>query len=60
MTSQVMDSAFCPCQSLWMNNLPFPRINTPTTAGPQLRLLRRQAGMSQLELALITVFPNAI
>lgn len=49
-----MDPAVYPCQSLWMNNPTFPRINAPTTAGPQLRLLRRQARMSQLELALVT------
>ena len=37
-----------------MNSQSFPRTTAPTTAGPQLRLLRRQARLSQLELALIT------
>ena len=35
-------------------NHSFPRTTTPTTAGEQLRVLRRQAKLSQLELALIT------
>lgn len=37
-----------------MNSQTFPRTTAPTSAGPQLRLLRRQARMSQLELALVT------
>lgn len=37
-----------------MSSPPFPRSHTETTAGAQLRLLRRQANLSQLELALIT------
>ena len=37
-----------------MNSQSFPRTTAPTTAGPQLRLLRRQARLSQLDLALIT------
>ena len=36
-----------------MNSQPFPRTTAPTTAGPQLRLLRRQARLSQLDLAMI-------
>lgn len=37
-----------------MNSQTFPRSTAPTSAGPQLRLLRRQARLSQLQLALIT------
>ena len=37
-----------------MSIQPFPRTTPPITAGPQLRLLRRQARLSQLDLALIT------
>ncbi|MGC6370089.1 helix-turn-helix domain-containing protein [Pseudomonas sp. K2I15] len=36
-----------------MSSHPFPRANPDTTAGAQLRVLRRQAQLSQLELALI-------
>lgn len=43
-----------------MNSQSFPRTTAPTTAGPQLRLLRRQARLSQLELALITGISSAI
>ncbi len=37
-----------------MNSRPFPHTTPPTTGGTQLRLLRRQARLSQLDLALIT------
>lgn len=37
-----------------MSTRPFPRTTPPTTAGAQLRQLRRQARLSQLDLALIT------
>lgn len=37
-----------------MNRPPFPRANPETDAGTQLRLLRRQAKLSQLQLALIS------
>ena len=36
-----------------MSIQPFPRTTAPASAGPQLRLLRRQAGLSQLDLALV-------
>lgn len=37
-----------------MSTRPFPLVTTPTNAGPLLRQLRRQARLSQLDLALIT------
>ncbi|MFO2464416.1 helix-turn-helix transcriptional regulator [Pseudomonas sp. 15FMM2] len=37
-----------------MSSQPFPRAHPDASAGAQLRLLRRQAKLSQLELALIT------
>ena len=37
-----------------MNSRPFPHTTPPSTGGSQLRLLRRQARLSQLDLALIT------
>lgn len=37
-----------------MSSHPFPRVMPTATAGAQLRQLRRQAGLSQLDLALIS------
>ncbi|WP_426248024.1 helix-turn-helix domain-containing protein [Pseudomonas sp. TWR3-1-1] len=37
-----------------MNSQPFPRAVPSDSAGTQLRLIRRQAGLSQLDLALIS------
>lgn len=54
MTSQVIDTLDPHGQSQPMNSQPFPRANPDTTAGTQLRVLRRHARLSQLELALIT------
>jgi transcriptional regulator with XRE-family HTH domain len=53
MTSEVMDASPSHGQSQCMDIRPFPRTTPPTTAGEQLRLLRRQARLSQLDLALI-------
>lgn len=54
MTSEVMDDAYPQCQSQRMSSRPFPRSTSPISAGAQLRQLRQQAGLSQLNLALIT------
>ncbi|MUF07058.1 helix-turn-helix domain-containing protein [Pseudomonas sp. CCM 7893] len=54
MTSQVMDVIDPHCQSQPMSPQTFPRTTPPTPAGAQLRQLRRQARLSQLDLALIT------
>ena len=54
MTSQVMDVIDPYCQSPPMSIQPFPRTTPPTCAGTQLRQLRRQARLSQLDLALIS------
>jgi len=55
MTSQVMDPVHQDAQSRPMNRQPFHRRTPPasTPAGQQLRDLRRQAGLSQLDLALL-------
>lgn len=53
MTPEVMDAAHLNCQSPRMSRPPFPRITPPATPGEQLRQLRQQAGLSQLDLALI-------
>jgi len=53
MTSEVMDAPRLPCQSACMSQHPFPR-STCEQAGTQLRQLRKQARLSQMELALIT------
>lgn len=55
MTSQVMDASAKDSQSRSMSPLPFhtPRPPTATDAGAHLRRLRRQAGLSQLDLALL-------
>lgn len=49
-----MDANNPHCQSQPMSTRPFPRTTPPTTAGAQLRQLRQQARLSQLDLALIT------
>lgn len=49
-----MDATRSYCQSLRMNARLPPRTPPAATAGLQLRQLRRQAGLSQLELALIS------
>ncbi|QJI32664.1 helix-turn-helix domain-containing protein [Pseudomonas sp. ADAK18] len=54
MTSQVMDVIDPHCQSQTMSTQPFLRTTPPSTAGAQLRHLRRQARLSQLDLALIS------
>jgi transcriptional regulator with XRE-family HTH domain len=54
MTSEVIDAAHLQCQSQWMTNRPISRTTPPTSAGAQLRHLRQQAGLSQLDCALIT------
>lgn len=54
MTSQVMDSANSRRQSRTMSTRPFPRTTPAITASEQLRQLRRQAKLSQLELALMS------
>lgn len=54
MTSEVMDAAHPQCQSQRMTSRPFFRTTPPTSAGAQLRHLRQQAGLSQLDCALIT------
>lgn len=54
MTSKVIDTTDPHGQSQPMSSQPFPRANPDTTAGTQLRVLRRHARLSQLELALIT------
>ncbi|PWB32893.1 transcriptional regulator [Pseudomonas sp. SDI] len=55
MTSQVIDGARRTCQSCPMNMpLPFPRSTPPVAAGEQLRQLRRQAQLSQLDLSLLS------
>ncbi len=54
MTSQVIDITDPHGQSQPMSSQPFPRATPDTPAGAQLRVLRRQARLSQLELALIT------
>ncbi|PYB76186.1 transcriptional regulator [Pseudomonas soli] len=55
MTSQVMDASAKDSQSRSMSPLPFhtPHPPTATDAGAHLRRLRRQAGLSQLDLALL-------
>ena len=54
MTSEVIDAAHPQCQSQRMTSRPFSRTTPPTSAGAQLRHLRQQAGLSQLDCALIT------
>lgn len=54
MTCQVIDRPCPHCQNPRMNARQFPRTPPAATAGQQLRQLRRQAGLSQLDLALIT------
>lgn len=54
MTSEVMDAAHPKCQSQRMSSQFFPRTTPPVAAGVQLRQLRQQAGLSQLDLALIS------
>ena len=54
MTSKVIDTTDPHGQSQPMSSQPFSRANPDTTAGTQLRVLRRHARLSQLELALIT------
>jgi transcriptional regulator with XRE-family HTH domain len=54
MTSEVMDAAHPQCQSQLMSSRPFSRTIAPIPAGTQLRQLREQAGLSQLDCALIT------
>lgn len=54
MTSEVMDATHPQCQSQRMTSRPFSRTTPPTSAGAQLRHLRQQAGLSQLDCALIT------
>ncbi len=54
MTSEVIDAAPPQCQSQRMTSRPFSRTTPPTSAGAQLRHLRQQAGLSQLDCALIT------
>lgn len=54
MTSQVMDASPKDSQSRSMSPLLFPSAHPPAaTAGDHLRRLRRQAGFSQLDLALL-------
>ncbi|QZA56156.1 helix-turn-helix transcriptional regulator [Pseudomonas sp. 2hn] len=55
MTSQVMDASAKDSQSRRMSPSPFHPTQTPaiTDAGEHLRRLRRQAGLSQLDLALL-------
>jgi transcriptional regulator with XRE-family HTH domain len=53
MTFEVMDAAPLRCQSQCMSNRPFSRTTPPTAAGAQLRQLRQQTRLSQLDLALI-------
>lgn len=54
MTCEVIDAAHPQCQSQRMTTRPFSRKTPPTSAGAQLRHLRQQAGLSQLDCALIT------
>ncbi|XXE57190.1 helix-turn-helix transcriptional regulator [Pseudomonas sp. R1-15] len=54
MTSEVIDAAPPECQSQCMNSRPFTPAAPPASAGAQLRHLRQQAGLSQLDCALIT------
>jgi len=55
MTSQVMEASAKDSQSRRMSLSPFHPMHTPaiTDAGEHLRRLRRQAGLSQLDLALV-------
>lgn len=53
MTSEVMDAAHPQCQSQRMSSRPFSRTTPSISAGAQLRHLRQQAGLCQLDCALI-------